>query len=102
MVKKLKLKEDQADIEELVSQFPFFLWVLRDFSLRLQDDENTKITPKQYLERAFKELNGNSSAVEQKNRIRRPLNYFFQERDCATMVRPTDEEWKLHKLGELD
>jgi hypothetical protein len=70
--------------------------------LKLQEEDQTKITSKQYLEKAFKEMNGNSAAVEQKNRVRRPLNYFFQERDCVTLVRPTDEEWKLHKLSEID
>jgi len=48
----------------LVRQFPYFLWILRDFSLKLQDEENIKITPKQYIEKAFKELNGNSAAIE--------------------------------------
>jgi hypothetical protein len=35
--------------------FPSFLWVLRDFALKLVDAEGNKISPKQYLEGALKE-----------------------------------------------
>jgi hypothetical protein len=104
MAKKIKLKSAQStdeDIEELSKQFPSFVWVLRDFMLKLQSEEDNPLTPKQYLDNAFKIIKGSSSSIEEKNKIRRPLDYFFHERDCCTLVRPTEEEKNLHKLSEL-
>jgi hypothetical protein len=44
--------------------FPSFIWVLRDFSLKLEDLDGNKITPKQYLESALREQKGCSESVE--------------------------------------
>jgi hypothetical protein len=35
--------------------FPSFLWVLRDFALKLVDSDGNALTPKQYLETALRE-----------------------------------------------
>jgi hypothetical protein len=70
--------------------FPSFLWVLRDFALRLVDADGAALTPKQYLESALREQKGCSEAAEAKNRVRRLLTHFFPERDCCTLVRPTE------------
>ena len=81
--------------------FPSFLWVLRDFALKLVDNEGNKMTPKQYLDSALKEQKGSSDAVEAKNRVRRMLTHFFHERDCCTLVRPTEQEKNLQTLIRL-
>jgi hypothetical protein len=39
--------------------------------------------------------------VEQKNRIRRLLKHFFSERDCCTLIRPTEKEKDLQDLTKL-
>jgi hypothetical protein len=47
--KKIQLKNREAspdDIDELAQMFPSFLWVLRDFTLKLVDTEGTKLTSK--------------------------------------------------------
>ncbi|CDW82930.1 guanylate-binding n-terminal domain containing protein [Stylonychia lemnae] len=102
--KKIQLKNRQEtpdDIDELASIFPTFLWVLRDFTLKLVDSEGNRISSKQYLENALKEQKGCSEAIEQKNRIRRLLKHFFQERDCCTLIRPTEKEKDLQDLAKL-
>lgn len=52
--KHLQMKSNQKtgkdmDHEEFASVFPSFLWVLRDFSLQLVDDDGETISPKVYL-----------------------------------------------------
>lgn len=48
--KHIHLKNNQnaanADPDDLANLFPSFLWVLRDFSLQLVDDNEEQITPK--------------------------------------------------------
>jgi hypothetical protein len=62
--------------------------VLRDFTLKLEDEYGNKIQPKEYLESALKPLKGFSEAIEGKNKIRRHITQFFSDRDCFTLVRP--------------
>lgn len=89
------------DPEELAKYFPSFLWVIRDSFLKKEDEEGNKISSKKYLENALKDIKGVSEQAEQKNRIRRQIRAFFTERDCHTLVRPTEDESKLQRLNEL-
>ena len=98
---QLKFKNNETELqkEELAKQFPSLLWVLRDFSLRLIDEDGSKIKAKDYLEdKGLAELKGHSDMIHQKNMIRKSIKYFFQKRDCATLVRPMENESDLQKL----
>ncbi|CDW83719.1 guanylate-binding n-terminal domain containing protein [Stylonychia lemnae] len=101
--KTLQIKNDQKaeDPDELAEYFPSFLWILRDFALRLIDQDGNQISSKQYLENSLKEQKGVSDAIENKNRIRRLIKHFFKDRDCQTLVRPIEEEQKLQTLNTL-
>lgn len=101
--KTLRIKEGEGAVteEEFASYFPSLVWVLRDFMLKLEDKEGNDITSKQYLENALREQRGTSSYIDAKNRIRRVLRHFFQERDCCTLVRPVEKEKKLQILNTL-
>ena len=78
------------------------MWVVRDFALKLTDENDTSITSKEYLERALLEQKGFSDSVEQRNRIRRLLKTFFSERDCCTVIRPVSNESELQNLAFKD
>ena len=78
------------------------MWVVRDFTLQLVDQEGEQITSKEYFEKALESQKGFSDAVEQKNRIRRLLKSFFKDRDCCTMIRPLTNEDDLQNLCEMD
>ena len=74
---QIKKGEEPMDGDEMAQYFPSFLWILRDFSLRLEDSKGYEITMKQYLENSLQEQKGMSDAVEAKNRIRRLITQFF-------------------------
>ncbi len=101
--KTIKIKsvsiEDNED--ELAKYFPTLLWLLRDFSLKLEDTYGNVITEKQYLENALKEINGLTNTIEEKNRVRNLIRAYFPERDCYVMVRPTEDEHDLQNLQSL-
>jgi hypothetical protein len=60
---KSELLED-CDPEEIQKLFPSFLWIVRDFSLRLIDTQDNVITPRQYLENALMQQKGSSDGIE--------------------------------------
>ena len=55
----------------LSKHFPAFMWIVRDFALKMEDKHGMKISPKEYLENALTEQKGLTDKVENKNRIRR-------------------------------
>jgi len=94
-------KTNEKEFEDLMECFPSFLWVVRDFALKLIDAKGSPITSKEYLENALKEQKGFSEAIENKNRIRRLLGNFFKDRDCFLMVRPIEGEKDIQSLHKL-
>ena len=84
-----------TDLDDYAKILPSFMWVVRDFALQLTDECGNKISARDYLETALKEQKGVSDSAEHKNRIRRLLKAFFQDRDCCTMVRPVSDENEL-------
>ena len=48
-------KAEDADPDQVSQYFPSFLWVVRDFALKLQDEFGAGINSKQYLENAMKD-----------------------------------------------
>lgn len=79
---QIKSGDDEVDSKDFSVYFPCFYWILRDFALKLVDQDGEHISPKEYLEKALEEQNGFSDIIEEKNRIRRLLKEFFIERDC--------------------
>jgi len=68
LTKHIQLKatspdEEGEDPDEIASYFPTFYWVVRDFSLQLQDPEGNTISSKDYLERALAPQNGFSDDI---------------------------------------
>ena len=98
---KIKSVNKEDKDEELAEYFPTLLWLLRDFSLKLEDKNGNTITEKQYLDNALEELAGNSDIIEEKNRVRNLIKNYFKEKDLFVMVRPVEEESDLQNLQNL-
>ena len=98
---KIKSVNKEDKDEELAEYFPTLLWLLRDFSLKLEDKDGNTITEKQYLDNALEELAGNSDIIEEKNRVRNLIKNYFKEKDLFVMVRPVEEESDLQNLQNL-
>ena len=105
---KKRKRDEESSVDALGEYFPRFLWLLRDFSLMLQDAEGSPITAKQYLENALSDKNqsrkdgGNvQKSIDEKNQLRKMLRKLFTHRDCATLMRPCVEESQLQSLDVL-
>ena len=95
---RLRNGENETEPEELANLFPSFLWIVRDFTLQLIDDNGETITPKEYLEKV---LEGSKNMQDPKNKIRKLIKAYFKDRDCFTMVRPLTNEGQLQNLEDL-
>ncbi|KJE96031.1 hypothetical protein, variant [Capsaspora owczarzaki ATCC 30864] len=97
---RIQTDEDVQDARELAAFSPAFLWVVRDFSLKLHMDGHD-ISARQYLDKALLPIRGDVEQVRTKNLIRSSITAFFQERECKTLVRPVSDEKLLQKLDTL-
>ena len=99
--KNIQLKgRNENDPEELAQLFPSFLWLVRDFSLQLVDDDGDTITPKEYLEKVL-DTSKSTYDIDDKTKIRKLIKSYFRDRDCHTMVRPITDETKLQDLASI-
>ena len=76
----------EATESELAPHFPEFMWVLRDFSLRIESKEGVKLTQGEYLESALADPAGGSGGV------RKAIRNFFASRSLTVMPRPTNKD----------
>lgn len=90
-----QIRKSDRNLNPTEEMFPSFLWIVRDFALRLRDTSNNPITEAEYLEGALKETGDTGS---DKNKIRKCLKEFFSNRSCATLVRPCESEDQLQDL----
>lgn len=101
LAKHIHVKSGHSDEAERASElsqyFPSFLWVLRDFHLRLADENGGSITEKEYLEHALRPIPGQ----EDKNTLREVIKDLFRARDCATLVRPVSDEDTLRHIQQV-
>ena len=82
----------------LASFFPSFIWVLRDFALRLEDDDLNQITIQEYLENCISQREGATDEIFNRNRICHSLTKYFQRRDCVALSRPLQDELLLSQV----
>ncbi|KAL0477554.1 guanylate-binding protein [Acrasis kona] len=98
---RTKGKIDEAN-SDLSNFFPSFMWLLRDFSLKLVDQQDNHISSNDYLEIALStETDHDSENKEQykaKTAIKNALREQFTDRECFVMVRPVIDEEKLQNL----
>lgn len=85
------------DLDELSNHFPPLLWILRDFSLQMINDEKENMSAKDYMERVLdnQNYNNNVNENENKNKVRKMIRTFFKDRECFTLVRPFTNENQL-------
>lgn len=76
---------DNPDEHALPRTMPAFHWVLRDFSLKLEDKQGNAIDNATYLEGA---LEVSDTMDDARGATRRAISQFFQERHLHTLPRP--------------
>jgi hypothetical protein len=91
-------EESKDEATEFHRFFPSFVWVVRDFSLSLVDEDGEPISALDYLERSLAPQSGFDKPTMERNRVRQMLTAFFTERKCTTLVRPLMDENALQQV----
>lgn len=115
--KQIKLSADSETTPEELGReiFPPLLWMVRDFSLKLKDSFGNEISSSEYLETALRDVNNSGSntatastsasatimsdTISDKNRVRRCIRECFPRRQCATLIRPCNDEHELQAMS---
>jgi len=101
MTKHIRVRAGQGDDASLGEFTPAFLWLLRDFYLKLEEEEGRKISARDYLETALAPVAGEGPSVKAKNDIRASIKSLFPDRDCYALVRPMNDEKALANLDNV-
>ncbi|XP_034887213.1 uncharacterized protein [Populus alba] len=96
----VKASGEKETVPDLGHFSPVFVWLLRDFCLDLKED-NTKITPCNYLELALRPVLGSRKDVAARNKIRESIRALFPNRECFTLVSPLNNEADLQHLDRV-
>ncbi|XP_011043626.1 PREDICTED: guanylate-binding protein 3-like isoform X2 [Populus euphratica] len=96
----VKASGEKDTVSDLGHFSPVFVWLLRDFYLDLKED-NTKITPCNYLELALRPVLGSRKDVAARNKIRESIRALFPNQECFTLVSPLNNEADLQHLDRV-
>lgn len=94
----IRVSAKSDDSADLIKFFPALLWIVRDFSLDLVDQNNVSIEQAEYLERALEPIQGVDPG---KNEVRNSIRRYFPQRDCVTLVRPVADEKQIKNMSSL-
>jgi len=89
-------KEGNSSSNDFSTFFPYFIWVLRDFSLDLEGK-----TPIEYLNKSLRPVEGDNPDIKKKNEIRSTISNYFKHRDCHCLIRPVSDEKQLQRIEEV-
>lgn len=78
-----------------------FVWVARDFSLRMENTSGQGLTPPQYLEAQLADPPPDTLGFEEKVLLRKSLRSCFPNRTMVALVRPAVEEAILQQLNTV-
>lgn len=92
---------DGGDALNFHKVFPSFIWVIRDFTLDLEDEDGYEISPTQYLNSSLEPNPGYDKQTMERNRIRHMLTSFFPDRECVTLIRPISDEAALQQVDDI-
>lgn len=86
---------------ELAKLFPRLIWLLRDFTLNLtENNQQQPSDPDEYMERAlFQRENWDKNSS--KSLVRRSFKEVFPMRNCFTLVRPVNDENQLRNIENI-
>ena len=93
------IKTNNMDPNELSMHMPAFHWILRDFSLKIEDKQGNALKPDEYLEHSLM-LPSNVKPDDVKSGTRRAIVNNFKERHLHIMPRPASENDVCNLTGK--
>lgn len=88
-------EEGEETQDDFVRFFPAFVWVVRDFTLRLKLNDGRSISSDEYLENALRRRKGQPESLDLAKKC---IRQFFPSRKCFVLDRPASR----HNLENLE
>ncbi|XP_019637963.1 PREDICTED: uncharacterized protein LOC109480255 [Branchiostoma belcheri] len=82
-------RTDTSEVSALRKFFPDFLWLLRDVTLKMEDDHGNEIHPTEYLKTKVLGIQHEKGSTSDK--VRQAILNFFPSVECATLERPSGD-----------
>jgi hypothetical protein len=88
-------------VQDAPAEMPAFAVVVRDFALKLQQQDGRELTPDQWLEDTLAPT-GDQCQEPDKAEVRRTVRELFPQRRCFTLPRPSADEGVLSRMDTVD
>ncbi|XP_035663745.1 guanylate-binding protein 1-like [Branchiostoma floridae] len=80
--------------------FPDFMWLLRDVSLKMEDENGKEMDPSDYLVKRVFRRNPNAFEESTTDMVRRAILTFFPSAECAILERPSDKKEVMNNIAQ--
>ena len=85
---------------ELRKHFPDFLWLLRDVTLQLTDENGSHISPRDFLKTRVLVQGGDNFDESLSDKVGRAIIAFFPTIDCITLPPPSTNKHVMEQIYE--
>ncbi|XP_078583830.1 uncharacterized protein LOC144866343 [Branchiostoma floridae x Branchiostoma japonicum] len=104
LAKRVTVKQSEKT-KKLAFQefFPDFLWLLRDVSLKMEDENGREMAPTEYLLTKVLRCQSDEDDSEDEStsdKVGRAIRTFFPSVECAKLVRPSGDEEVMNNIAQ--
>ena len=101
MAKSVIVNNNKKTTARLCHHFPTFLWLLRDFSLKLPNNPatNQPMTPQQFLLNRVLHVDESNSELPEHDEVRMAILNFFPSLDCFTLPIPSADSQVMQDIS---
>ncbi|XP_066280625.1 guanylate-binding protein 1-like [Branchiostoma lanceolatum] len=94
-------KGEKTQMSAFREFFPDFLWLLRDVSLMITDEDGKDMDPSEYLKTRVLGRKGEDDFDEStSDKVGRAILTFFSSVECATLERPSEKKEVMNNIAE--
>jgi len=102
LTKNIEMKLEGSEKRDAIATItPKFLWLVKDFTLELLDENMRRITANEYLEDSLDTSKFVGKEGTSAVKIREAIIKLFRQRECMVFVRPVEDESQLQQLNSL-
>ncbi|XP_078658521.1 guanylate-binding protein 7-like [Branchiostoma floridae x Branchiostoma belcheri] len=102
LAKGVTVKQGEKKIQTSLFRqfFPDFLWLLRDVSLDMKDEDGKEMVPSEYLKTKVLARDPDDFEESQSEKVGRAILTFFPSVECTTLERPSGDNEVMKNIAQ--